>query len=176
MRDRQRLLLAGALLGCIAPHAAAQQAPAIAGGAIDHVGINVPDAAKAAAFFHDLLGTHIVYDLHPAPVDAAWKRRFRWHASARNRRIIMVETPQGSKIELFEYASLDAARAQPHEDDPGATHIAFRATDLAGSIAALKARGLRILNDPGRLPDGSLWFHFLSPWGSELELIFPPEG
>lgn len=170
------LLLCGMLLGCISPHAAAQEAPAIAGSAIDHIGVNVPDAGQAATFFHDLLGTRIVYDLHPGPVDAAWKKRFRWHPSAQIRRIILIELPGGgARIELFEYDAPDAAREQPHEDDPGATHISFRARDMKASIAALKARGLRILNEPGTLPDGSRWFYFLSPWGSQLELIFPPE-
>jgi len=82
----------------------------------------------------------------------------------------------GSKIELFEYAAPQAAREQPHEEDPGATHIALKARDVARSIAVVKRHRLRILNDPVTLPDGSRWFYFLTLWGSQLELVFPAQG
>ncbi|EJU14295.1 VOC family protein [Novosphingobium resinovorum] len=149
--------------------------PAIDASGLDHVGMNVPDASEAAEFFHDLMGTRIVSDWSPAPVDAQWKKRFRWHASARLKRLMMIEARDGSKIELFEYASPAAAHKQPREDDAGATHIALRANDPTRAIAAVRAMGLTILNDPVTLPDGSRWFYFLSPWGSQVELVFPSE-
>lgn len=147
--------------------------PALDVGGIDHVGINVPDAGRAAAFFHDLIGTRVVSDWRPAPVDRQWKRRFRWHASARLRRLTMIEADDGSKIELFEYASPHASHRQPHEDDASATHIALKAHDPARVVATVRAMGLTVLNEPATLPDGTRWFYFLSPWGSQIELVFP---
>lgn len=147
--------------------------PALEVRGIDHVGINVPDAGRAAAFFHDLIGTRVVSDWRPAPVDRRWKRRFRWHASARLRRLMMIEAEDGSRIELFEYASPDASLKQPLEDDAGATHIAFKAHDPVRALATVRAMGLPVLNEPVTLPDGSRWFYFLSPWGSQIELVFP---
>ncbi|TCM16554.1 catechol 2,3-dioxygenase-like lactoylglutathione lyase family enzyme [Novosphingobium sp. PhB165] len=132
----------------------------------------MPDAGKAAAFFHDLIGTRVVSDWRPAPVDRQWKRRFRWRAGARLRRLTMIETEDGSKIELFEYASPHASRRQPHEDDAGATHIALKAHDPARAVAMVKAMGLPVLNEPVTLSDGSRWFYFLTPWGSQIELVF----
>jgi predicted enzyme related to lactoylglutathione lyase len=85
----------------------------------------------------------------------------------------MIEARDGSKIELFEYASPAASHRQPREDDAGATHIALRADDPARTIAAVRAMGLTILTDPVTLPDESRWFYFLSPWGSQVELVFP---
>jgi len=152
-------------------HRASQ--PALDAGGIDHVGINVPDAGKAAAFFHDLIGTRVVSDWRPAPVDRQWKRRFRWHANARLSRLMMIEAEDGSRIELFEYASPDASRKQPHEDDAGATHIAFKAHDPVRALATVRAMGLPVLNEPVTLPDGTRWFYFLTPWGSQIELVFP---
>ena len=109
-----------------------------------------------------------------SPAGADWKARFRWHPSAHLNRFLMIRTPGGSRIELFEYASSEMVREQPHEDDAGATHIAFRGQDIDRSIAVLKARGLRILNDPITLDDGTRWFYFLTPWNSQIELVFPP--
>ncbi|WP_343615357.1 VOC family protein [Novosphingobium sp.] len=141
---------------------------------IDHVGINVPDAEAAIAFYRELLGATVVSDIRPAEAGAEWKRRFRWHASARLARLVMIAIPGGAKIELFEYDTPEGSHDHPHQDDAGATHIALKAQDIDRSIAVLKARGLTILNDPIALPDGSRWFYFLTPWGSQMELVFPP--
>jgi catechol 2,3-dioxygenase-like lactoylglutathione lyase family enzyme len=174
--------LAVALLGAALTAAAPPPGrPPVAGGAlrvggIDHVGINVPDAAAAAAFFHELMGTRIVSDMRPGPVSSAWKARFRWHSSTTIRRLMMLEATDGSKIELFEYVAPQASREQPHEDDAGATHIALKVQDVDRSIAVVNRHKLRILNDPVTLPDGSRWFYFLTPWGSQLELVFPAQG
>jgi catechol 2,3-dioxygenase-like lactoylglutathione lyase family enzyme len=145
-------------------------------GGIDHVGINVPDADAAIAFYRDLLGASVLSDLRPADPGPAWKQRFGWHRAARLRRMVMLALPGGAKLELFEYDTPEGARAQPRQDDAGATHIALRARDVERSIAVLRAHGLAILNDPVTLPDGSRWFYTLTPWGSQMELVFPPEN
>lgn len=170
---RQSLVLALALV-CASSARAAVPGGALLVHGIDHVGINVPDAGAAAEFFGVVVGTRIVSDAHPAPVSAEWKRRFRWHAATEIRRLVMLEAPDGSKIELFEYSAPQASRKQPREDAPGATHIALKGQNLEHSLEVIRRRGLRILNDPLTLPDGTRWFYFLTPWGSHLELVFPP--
>jgi catechol 2,3-dioxygenase-like lactoylglutathione lyase family enzyme len=167
------LLLSVLLAAAVLPTAAAAQELRVAG--VDHVGINVPDAQAAADFFHDLIGTRIVSEMHPAPVSADWKKRFRWHASTRIKRLVMLQALDGSKIELFEYDAPRGSKRQPHEDDAGATHIALKALDIPHSQAVVKRRGLRVLNDPVTLPDGTRWFYFLTPWGSQIELVFAPK-
>jgi catechol 2,3-dioxygenase-like lactoylglutathione lyase family enzyme len=169
MRRLPALVLAvPSLAGASVPLPPALEAPEF-----DHVGINVPDADAAAQFFHDLIGTEIVLDMRPGDPGADWKARFRWHSSAKLLRILMIRTPGGSRIELFQYEAPEAAREHPHQDDPGATHIALKANDISKSIAVLKQRGLRVLNDPVTLSDGTRWFYFLTPWNSQLELVFP---
>jgi hypothetical protein len=88
---------------------------------------------------------------------------------------MMIALADGSQIELFEYDAPDASRRHPRGDDIGATHIALKAVNVEQSIAALKARRLTILNDLVTLSDGTRWFYFLTPWGSRMELVFPPE-
>jgi catechol 2,3-dioxygenase-like lactoylglutathione lyase family enzyme len=139
---------------------------------VDHVGINVPDVDAASQFFADLLGAKVVSDFRPGKIPDAWKERFHWHKSSEIQRIVMMRLPDRSKIELFEYAGPDISRQQPHEDDASETHIALKARDIDRSVAVLKARGLPILNDPLPNPDGEQWFYFLTPWGSQLELVF----
>lgn len=149
---------------------ASQQRLAVAG--IDHVGINVPDVAVAAAFFADLLGARVVSDMRPGKIPDGWKNAFNWHTSSEIDRIVMMQLQDGSRIELFQYSGPDISSVRPHEDDAAETHIALKTTDIDHSIAVLKNRGLRILNEPVTLPDGERWFYFLTPWNSQLELVF----
>jgi catechol 2,3-dioxygenase-like lactoylglutathione lyase family enzyme len=141
---------------------------------IDHVGINVPDVNAVSAFFADLLGAGVVSDMRPGKIPDAWKTAFHWHKSSEIERVVMTQLADGSKIELFEYSGPEISRVSPHEDDAAETHIAPKAIDIDHSIALLRERKLRMLNDPGTLSDGERWFYFLTPWGSQLELVFPP--
>ncbi|MGF6768374.1 catechol 2,3-dioxygenase-like lactoylglutathione lyase family enzyme [Paraburkholderia sp. GAS199] len=158
------------------PNAATTQARQLNVAGVDHVGINVPDVDAASAFFADLLGARVVSDMRPGKIPDAWKDSFNWRHTSEIDRIVMMQLRDGSKIELFQYSGPDVSRALPHEEDAAETHIALKTVDLDHSLAVLKARGLRILNDPVTLPDGERWFYFLTPWGSQLELVFAPHS
>ncbi len=170
-------LIAAAVLALPGQQAAATPAiPAmqLETGGVDHIGINVPDADAAIAFYRDLLGATVLSDVHPGEASEAWKARFRWRASARLLRMVMLAIPGNGKLELFQYDAPEGTRDHPHQDDAGATHVALRASDVERSTAVLRAHGLTILNDPVTNPDGLRWFYFLTPWGSQMELVFPP--
>ena len=51
---------------------------------------------------------------------------------------------------------------------------------MAVSVAALRAKGVRVLNDPiantSGQTAGETWVYFLTPWGSQLELVSYPHG
>jgi hypothetical protein len=66
----RRCILAAAALALPGQQATASPpAPAMLSvGGIDHVGITVPDASAAAAFFHDLVGSRIVSDTRPSDI------------------------------------------------------------------------------------------------------------
>jgi catechol 2,3-dioxygenase-like lactoylglutathione lyase family enzyme len=148
--------------------------PAIQVSAIDHVGINVPDIDAATAFFNDLIGAKVISDGNPGAIPAEWKAQFRWHESSELQRFAMLQLNGGSKLELFQYKGAQINHQQPHEDDIAATHIALRTQDIDHSLAVVKARGLKVLNEPITNPDGIRWFYLLTPWGSQLELVSLP--
>lgn len=179
LRRRGSLLLAAAAIA-LPRHQAAAALPTpttqLETRGIDHIGINVPDADVAIAFFRNLLGANVISDMRPADAGVAWKRRFRWHSTARLRRMVMIAIPGGEQLELFQYDTPEGRREHPHQDDIGATHIALKASDVGRSIAVLKTHGVTILNDPVMRADGSRWFYFLTPWGAQMELVFPPDA
>jgi len=156
------------------PAIADPSVPALQVSAIDHVGINVPNIDVATAFFNELLGAQIISDVRPGAIPAEWKTRFNWRQSSELQRFAMLQLNGGSKIELFQYKGAQINHQLPHEDDLGATHIALRTPDIERSLAVVKARGLKVLNEPITNPDGIRWFYVLTPWGSQLELVWLP--
>ncbi|SEI19532.1 VOC family protein [Pseudomonas asplenii] len=139
--------------------------------AIDHVGINVPDIDSAVKLFTDLIGAKVISDIRPGAIPAEWKTQFRWHPSSELERFVMLQLEGGAKVELFQYKGPKISHVQPHEDDIGASHFALRTTDMTRSLAMIKAKGLKVLNEPITNPDGVQWFYFLTPWGSQIELV-----
>lgn len=139
--------------------------------AIDHVGMNVPDIDSAVKLFTDLVGAKVISDIRPGAIPAEWKTQFSWNQSSELERFVMLQLEGGAKVELFQYKGPKINHVQPHEDDIGATHFALRTTDMARSLAVIKAKGLKVLNEPITNADGVQWFYFLTPWGSQIELV-----
>lgn len=156
------------------PSSVSALAPAIQASAIDHVGINVPDIDAATAFFNELIGAKVISDVRPGAIPAEWKAQFHWHESSELQRFAMLQLNGGSKLELFQYQGAQISDQQPFEDDAGASHIALRTNDIDKSLAVVKAKGLKVLNEPITNPDGIRWFYMLTPWGSQLELVSLP--
>jgi len=138
---------------------------------IDHVGMNVPDVDAAIQFFADLAGAKVISDIRPGAIPAEWKTQFHWRQSSELERFAMVQLKGGAKVELFQYRGPDINPEHPYEDDAGASHVALKTNDIAGSLALIKSKGLKVLNEPITNPDGVQWFYFLTPWGSQMELV-----
>ncbi|QXI31227.1 VOC family protein [Pseudomonas vanderleydeniana] len=153
------------------PTTPAEAPEALQVSAIDHVGMNVPDIDSAVKLFTDLVGAKVISDIRPGAIPAEWKQQFRWNPSSKLERFVMLQLEGGAKVELFQYKGPKINHVQPHEDDIGATHFALRTQDMARSLAVIKARGLKVLNEPITNPDGVQWFYFLTPWGSQIELV-----
>ncbi|MDU6388676.1 MAG: VOC family protein, partial [Pantoea sp.] len=101
----------------------------------------------------------------------AWKAAFNWHQSSDLKRFVMMRLPDGTGIELFQYSGAQIDHTRPHQDDDGATHIALRTHDVPASFKAIQKAGLKTLNEPVTNADGTQWFYFLTPWGSQIELV-----
>jgi methylmalonyl-CoA epimerase len=102
---------------------------------LDHIGIAVKDLAASLAFFRDALGLEI-----EAPEEVA-SQRVRAHF-----------LPAGdSKLELLEATSPDSAIARYIEKyGAGMHHVAFRVDDIVATLAQLKARGIRLIDEQPR--------------------------
>nr|WP_314419241.1 VOC family protein [uncultured Erwinia sp.] len=168
------LFASALLLGAVSFSATAlevQPEPVVKISGLDHGGINVPDVEAAVSFFVKTFGAKVESDSAPGAIPQEWKTAFNWRSSSELKRFVMVRLPDGSGIELFQYSGPEIDRTQPHEDDAAATHIALRTHDIQASYRALKQSGLKILNEPVTNADGTQWFYFLTPWGSQIELV-----
>ncbi|QJD89949.1 4-hydroxyphenylpyruvate dioxygenase [Duganella dendranthematis] len=148
----------------------AAQAAGIKSAGIDHVGINVPDLKQAEAFLATTFGCEAVTHIGPFPMTPR----------AESLTLAMVRCGTGANIELFEYKNPAGASVMPKSEDIGASHIAFYTDDVKAGVAYLKAQGITVLGEPMTMTsgdtEGETWVHFLSPWGSEMELVGYPNG
>lgn len=137
---------------------------------IDHVGINVPDLKQAEAFLVSIFGCEPVTQIGP----------FNMAPRADSVTLAMVRCGNGANIELFEYKNSSGSSVMPKSEDFGASHIAFYTDDVQAGVAYLKSQGITVLGEPMTMTsgdtEGETWVHFLSPWGSEMELVGYPNG
>lgn len=149
---------------------AVAQAAGIKTAGVDHVGVNVPDLAQAKEFFASTFGCEPVTQIGP----------FNMAPRAESVTLAMLRCGNGSNIELFEYKNSTGSTIMPKIEDIGASHIAFYTDDVHAGVAYLKSKGITIIGEPMTMTSGDTagetWVHFLSPWGSELELVGYPNG
>jgi catechol 2,3-dioxygenase-like lactoylglutathione lyase family enzyme len=117
---------------------------------VHHISFAVNDLDRSLAFYRDLLG------LTPAPrpdlgVPGAW-------LVAGDAQVHLIEVPAGADA---------ASEASPIS--PLANHQAFAIEDYAATLAALRDRGLEVLET--RPEQGQLWIR--DPDGNVIELIDP---
>ncbi len=153
------------------PAFSASSSPLVTITGVDHAGINVPDMASAVAFFQTTFGAKLESDIIPDALPDAWKAAFNWHPSSELKRFVMMRLPDGTGVELFQYSGKQINHERPHQDDDAATHIALRTQDVHASYENIQKAGLKTLNEPITNADGTQWFYFLTPWGSQIELV-----
>jgi methylmalonyl-CoA epimerase len=125
---------------------------------LDHVGIAVADLSEALAFYRDALG------LEAGAPEEVPSQRVRAH-----------RIPAGdAAIELLEPTAADSPIARfIAKRGPGLHHVTLRVDDLAGALAQLKARGVRLIDEMPRTgAEGSLiaFIHPASTHGVLVEL------
>ena len=164
-------LFLGAAATIATPAFSAVRTPLVAISGLDHVGINVPDLTKAIEFFQSTFGAVLESDMTPGAIPAAWKTAFNWHSSSDLKRFVMMRLPDGTGVEIFQYSGAEIGHDRPHQDDDAATHMALKTRDVPASFRAIQRAGLQTLNEPVTNADGTQWFYFLTPWGSQIELV-----
>src|SRR5438093_756566 len=99
---------------------------------LDHVGIAVRDLPAALAFYRDALGLEV-----EAPEEVV-SQHVRAHFVAVGE----------SSLELLEATAPDSPIAKYVEKrGPGLHHITLRVDDLRAALAALKARGAKLVDE-----------------------------
>jgi catechol 2,3-dioxygenase-like lactoylglutathione lyase family enzyme len=176
-----KLIAAVLLMLSFSAHASSE-APGIPAAGIDHVGMNVPDLRQAEAFLGSTFGCTPVTHIGPFKLSNSLSqdRSSQVTARAESVSISMLRCGTGSNIELFQYTHSTASNTVPNAEDLGASHIAFYTGDVNAGIGYLKSKGIAILGEPMTMPSGDTagetWVHFLTPWGSEMELVGYPHG
>ncbi|HSL20932.1 MAG TPA: methylmalonyl-CoA epimerase [Vicinamibacterales bacterium] len=102
---------------------------------LDHIGIAVRDVEEALAFYRTALGLEAE---RPEDVES---QRLRAHF-----------LPAGeASLELLEATAPDSPIAKYVEKrGPGLHHVALRVDDIRAALAALKARGIRLIDEEPR--------------------------
>ena len=115
---------------------------------IDHIGVAVRDLEEALKFYRDCLGL----DLTGMEEVAEQKVRVAF-------------LPVGeSKVELLESTDPEGPVAGFIESrGEGVQHIAFRVSNLEEKLAALKERGVRLIDEKPRYGAGGARIAFLHP-------------
>lgn len=132
---------------------------------LDHVGIAVGDLAAALAFYRDALGLEI-----EASEEVA-SQRVRAHfvplgdAGARR-------GPPGAALELLEATASDSPIAKyVARRGPGLHHITLRVDDIAATLAQLKARGAKLIDEQPRPGAEGALVAFIHPSSAHGVLI-----
>jgi catechol 2,3-dioxygenase-like lactoylglutathione lyase family enzyme len=86
--------------------------------------------------------------------------------------IVVTETADGSKFELFTLGAGD-----PGQFDPNPVVIGFLVDDFEAARAELEAAdGVEVLGERGGDPGGYRWQHFRAPDGLVYEITYDPDA
>jgi LAO/AO transport system kinase len=123
---------------------------------VDHIGIAVADVAAALGFFVDVMGLP-----SEKPEDLP----------DRGLRVRFVGD-HDTKLELVEALSAESGVAKfLAKRGPGLHHIAFRVTDIVATLAALKARGVPLIDEAPRTGAHGSRIAFIHPSAAHGVLV-----
>ena len=115
---------------------------------IHHVAVVIDDMEKALSFWRDGLGMHL-QELRDVPAEKSQ---------------IAFLPLEGAEVELVMPTSDDSGIAKYlAKRGPGMHHICLEVDDIAGMLAQLKTKGIRLINEePRTSPDGKK-YAFIHP-------------
>ncbi|GAA0533672.1 methylmalonyl-CoA epimerase [Saccharopolyspora subtropica] len=137
--------------------------------AIDHVGIAVADLDAAIAFQRDTFGLEVT---HSEVNEEQGVREAMLRAPG--------DLSGATQIQLLAPLRTDSAIAKfLDRNGPGLQQLAFRVTDVEAAMAALRAKGLRLLYEEPRRGTAGSRINFVHPkdaGGVLVELVEPAES
>jgi methylmalonyl-CoA epimerase len=115
---------------------------------IDHIGIAVKEIRQASRFYTDILGI-----------------RLQEIEEVKDQKVRVGFLPiTDSEVELLESTAPDGPIAKYIDNKgEGIQHIAFRVENLAETLAELKAKGVRLIDEVPRLGAGNAKIAFIHP-------------
>ena len=115
---------------------------------INHVAIVVDDMEKALSFWRDALGMEM-QELRDVPMEKSQ---------------IAFLPLEGSEVELVMPTSKDSGIARYlAKRGPGMHHICLEVDDIAGMLAQLRAKGVRLINEEPRTGSDGKKYAFIHP-------------
>jgi len=137
-------------------------------GAMNHVGVAVPDVKKAAAHYVD------VFDLEAVPNAVSDLLEL----PEQGVKVIFVNAPTG-QIELIEPLGEASPITKFLEKNPlgGQHHVCFEVDNIHDAKAHMEAKGVRVLNEPRIGAHGTLivFLHPKDMGGVLIELMEKPD-
>ena len=116
-----------------------------------HAAIVVTDMDKALRFYRDLLGLKVV-------LDKQQEGEFFENLlalEALSMRVVMLESPDGGRLELFQFHSHPkAAPSSVQANEIGCAHVAFSVSDIDKTYQILLQEGIEFNCPPLVSPDG----------------------
>ena len=126
---------------------------------IDHIGIATTGIEDAASIYRDVLGVHVTETEE---------------VSGQKVRVAMLPIGE-SRIELLEATSDDSPISKfLAKRGPGIHHIALRVENIRGTLAELKSKGTRLIDEEPRAGAGGCLVAFVHPsstGGVLIELV-----
>lgn len=143
-----------------------------------HGGIAVADMERSLAFYRDLLGFEVFFDVTLAAVDYV---RAVLGIEMRDARLVYLTVPgsEGIYVELIEYRGTDGRPVTPRAWDPGTGHLCFHVSDAVALHARALALGFRsrsqaVAEIPVGPNKGGRAAYLLDPDGHHIELFQRP--
>jgi len=129
------------------------------------VGITVSDFNKAVRFYADVFGCPLV-GVADTPPDRV-RSFFRVEGAAPRCKIGWIRVPGGGVLEIFEFTP-----QQPLEQGPwnriGLTHFSLNVRNTHKWHDYLKQKGVTIVSEPSKSPNGGQWFFFVKDCDGNL--------
>jgi methylmalonyl-CoA/ethylmalonyl-CoA epimerase len=115
---------------------------------INHVAVVVDDLEKSLSFWRDALGIDL-HELRDVPAEQSQ---------------VAFLPLEGSEVELVRPTTADSGIAKYlTKRGPGMHHICLEVDDIAGMLAQLRARDIRLINEQPRLAADGRKYAFVHP-------------
>ena len=123
---------------------------------INHVAVVVDDMEKALSFWRDALGMEL-HELRDVPAEKSQ---------------VAFLPLEGSEVELVVPTSDDSGVSKYlAKRGPGMHHICLEVDDIAGMLAQLSAKGVRLINEEPRIAADGKKYAFIHPESTSGVLV-----